>query len=80
MNSMYFKSINQYTTEPFSITNDFKKTTLKKNQNTLMLKKRCWNMQDETHKYIIKIINNLFIDINIVISYTEIKNFTMKGK
>lgn len=36
-------------------------------------------MQDETHKYIIKIINNLFIDINIVISYTEIKNFTMKG-
>lgn len=37
-------------------------------------------MQDETHKYIIKIINNLFIDIKFVISYTKIKNFTMKGK
>lgn len=32
MNSMYFKSINQYTTEPVSITNDVKKKENLKNE------------------------------------------------
>lgn len=38
-------------------------------------------MQDKTHEYKIKIMNNLFIDINIVISYTEFKHlFYNEGK
>lgn len=39
MNSMYFKSINQYTTEPVSITNDVKKKRQLKKRNPLCLKR-----------------------------------------
>lgn len=38
MNSIYFKSINQYTTEHVSITNDVKKRQLKK-RNPVCLKR-----------------------------------------
>lgn len=38
-------------------------------------------MQDKTDEYKIKIMNNLCMDINIVISYTEFKNlFYNEGK